>query len=145
VALTIEAAGTEDVNAVLELLARSRLPEAGLRDHLDALLVARLDGRVVGSAALELYGSSALLRSVAVEDARRGRGIGRCLTDAALVFAKVHGVRLVYLLTETAEPFFARQGFSAVERGTVPEGVQASAEFTGACPESARVMMRDLG
>lgn len=143
--MVIEPAGAEDQDAVLDLLARAKLPEAGLRNHLDTLFVARLDGRIVGSAALELYGASALLRSVAVEDACRGQGIGRCLTDAALFFATIHGIRTVYLLTETAQAFFLRQGFTVVDRDAVPPSVRTSAEFAYACPESAPVMMRDLG
>lgn len=143
-AMVIEAAAAADLDTVLDLLARAKLPEAGLRDHLETLFVARLDGRIVGSAALELYGASALLRSVAVEEACRGQGVGRCLADAASFFARIHGVRVVYLLTETAQAFFLRQGFRAVDRDAVPPSVQASAEFAYACPKSALAMMRAL-
>jgi len=144
-AVVIEAAHPDEFDAVLALLAQSGLPEAGLRDHRDSLLVARIDGELVGSAALELYGEFALLRSVAVDTAQRGRGVGRCLTDAALLFARAHDVRRVFLLTTTASEFFASLGFEPVDRSVVPAAVQASAEFRGACPDSARAMTRALG
>ncbi len=145
-AIVIDAAHADDFDAVLALLETSGLPGAGLRDHRDNLFVARIDGRgdPIGSAAVELYGDFALLRSVAVASAHRGKGVGRCLTDAALLFARAHGVRQVYLLTETASAFFAGQGFEVVDRSEVPAAVHASAEFRGACPSTARAMARSL-
>ena len=102
------------------------------------------DGAVVGSAALELYGASALLRSVAVQRDRRGRGLGRRLTGAALDLARRCGAVRVYLLTETADDFFPRFGFSPVARREVPPSVRGSVEFVSACPESARAMVCDV-
>lgn len=142
--LVIEPAHPDDLPAVVDLLARAGLPEAGLREHVATLLVARQDGRLVGCAGLELYGSAALLRSVAVDEACRGQGIGRCLTDAALIAAKQHGVSQLYLLTETAPAFFARQGFRAIDRAEVPATVKTSVEFTGACCQCALAMTRSV-
>jgi N-acetylglutamate synthase-like GNAT family acetyltransferase len=51
-----------------------------LTDHLGSTLVARVDGTVVGSAALEIYDDGALLRSVAVAAAWQRRGLGHDLT-----------------------------------------------------------------
>ena len=56
----------------------------GLSDYLATTLVARADQTVIGSAALEPYGAAALLRSVAVDQAFRGQGLGQRLTQAAL-------------------------------------------------------------
>ena len=64
-------ANANDLPEVLKLLKESGLLDAGLHDHLATLLVARRAGQVVGSAALELHGSSALLRSVAVRTSVR--------------------------------------------------------------------------
>jgi N-acetylglutamate synthase-like GNAT family acetyltransferase len=66
-AITIAAARNSDLPAVLALLERSGLPQEGLADHLATTIVARSGDAVVGSAALELYGGAALLRSVAVD------------------------------------------------------------------------------
>jgi len=133
-----------DYAAVVALLERSRLPDSGLADHRDSLLVVRAGGRVVWCAALELYGEQALLRSVAVDDAMRGRGLGERLTHAALERARREGVRAVYLLTETAEGFFPRFGFEVVDRASVRGDVTRSVEFTTACPSTATVMALDL-
>ena len=133
-----------DRPAVHDLLRRSGLTLDGLDEHAATLLVAREEGRVVATAALEAYGSAVLLRSVAVDAAHRGRGLGQALTHAALDAARQAGARHVYLLTETAEAFFARLGFRAVPRSEVAPAVRQSVEFTSACPASARVMLLDL-
>jgi amino-acid N-acetyltransferase len=139
-AWTIEAATAADLPAILALLARSGLPEAGLADHLATALVARAGGAIAGSAALEVYGEAALLRSVAVDAAWRGQGLGQALTRAALDLARRRGVVTVYLLTETAAGFFPRFGFRPVPRAAVAPAVQQSVEFTSACPASAQAL-----
>jgi len=104
----------------------------------------RENSRIVGTAALELYGGSALLRSVAVAAALRGQGLGQRLTTAALDLARKSGVRTVYLLTETAGAFFPKFGFKTIERRDVDPAVQVSQEFTTACPASAMVMAKQI-
>ena len=141
---TIAAATSADLPALLELLGQSALPTAGLADHLDTTLVAHEAGHVVGSAALELYGTTALLRSVAVAPGLRGRGLGQELTRHALALARRRKIRTVYLLTETAGGFFPRFGFRAISRDTVDPAVQRSVEFTSACPTSALAMAAEL-
>jgi amino-acid N-acetyltransferase len=98
----------------------------------------------VGSAAVELHGPHALLRSVAVDGGHRGGGLGRRLTREALELARSRGASEAFLLTETADAFFARLGFGPIERPAVPEPVRGSVEFVSACPASARVMSADL-
>lgn len=138
--ITIEPAGEATLPALLSLLTASGLPPEGLSDHLATALVARANDRVIGSAALELYGASALLRSVAVAPEYRGHGLGQQLTKAAIDLAQRHGVTCLYLLTETASAFFPRFGFEPIDRAGVPSEVKGSLEFTTLCPDSALVM-----
>lgn len=137
-------AAPSDLASILLLLSECQLPPDGLSDHVAACLIARGDGGVCGCVALELYESAALLRSLAVDAALRGRGMGKTLADAALALASQHGVRDVYLLTETAPNFFRRLGFEDITRAAVPASVQASVEFTSACPQTARAMHLSL-
>jgi amino-acid N-acetyltransferase len=141
---TITPAGPADLPAILDLLAQHGLPHAGLADHIGAALVVRDGATVVGSAALEHYGQAALLRSLAVAPAQRGQGLGRQLTAASLELARRLGVRQLYLLTTTAEGYFPRFGFRPIPRAEVAPAVQVSAEFTGACPDSAVALALDL-
>jgi len=133
-----------DLPSVLGLLERSGLPIAGIAQHLETTVVVRDGTRLVGCAAIEPYGTAGLLRSVAVDPDRRGQGLGTTLTDAALALARRRGIRTLYLLTETAVPFFSRFGFAVVPRTAVDPAVQQSVEFTIACPASAVVMVREL-
>lgn len=141
---TVTPAVRADLPAIFDLLDRSKLPRAGLEDHVESTLVARAGKHILGTAALEVYGNAALLRSVAVADEFRGQGLGQVLTAAALDLARRRGVRMVYLLTETAADFFPKLGFRPIARSAVEQAVLASREFSGACPASAVVMARSL-
>jgi amino-acid N-acetyltransferase len=138
--ITIERAVEGDLFALLNLLARNGLPTEGLAEHISTTLVAREAEQVVGSAALEVYGDDALLRSVAVEQRLRGRGLGQRLTQSALDYARTLGITGLYLLTESAGDYFPRFGFRPITRDEVPPDVRQSVEFTSACPDTALVM-----
>lgn len=142
--ITIETAQPGDRTEILQLLERSGLPVDGILDHFGTALVARADGRVVGTAALEVYRDGALLRSVAVDEAVRGSGIGHRLTEAALELATQLKIPAVYLLTTTAERYFPKFAFREISRDQVPATVQESVEFRSACPASAIVMRKTL-
>jgi len=143
-AVTIEPARPDDLAAILALLERGRLPAAGIEQHVAGAVVARDDQRVIGCAAVELYEQAGLLRSVAVDQDFRGRGLGVRLTEAALTSARARGVRTLYLLTETAAGFFPRFGFRPIPRDQVSPAVRRSVEFTTACPASAQAMVVEL-
>ena len=140
--IAIEPARAADVSCVKALLQEQHLPLDGLDDHLDTLLVARQDARVVGSVALEVYAGGALLRSLAVAPAVQGQGVGRLLTESVVRLARQRGVRDVFLLTTTAQTYFPRLGFETVDRADVPESVRESIEFRSACPASAIAMRK---
>jgi amino-acid N-acetyltransferase len=142
--MTIDRATREDESEILDLLARSALPVDGVLDHLETAFVARENGRVVGSAVLEIYQDGALLRSVAVDASLRGAGLGQELTRSALTLANSLGMPAVYLLTTTADAFFPKFEFRLIDRSQVPATVQESIEFRSACPASAVVMRRTL-
>jgi amino-acid N-acetyltransferase len=141
---TVEAARAGDLDGVLRLLRDNALPVDGLSDHLGSTLVVRDGDRIVGSAALEVYGDGALLRSVAVAPGRQRSGLGRTLTDAAIDLARQRRIPALFLLTTTAEGYFPRFGFERIDRSEVPETVKESVEFKSACPASAIVMRKLL-
>lgn len=142
--IQIAQADPADLPAVLALLAESNLPHDGLAEHFGAALVARDGERVVGSAALELYGEAGLPRSVAIAPELRGQSLGRELTLAALELSRERGIHQLYLLTTTAEGYFPAFGFALVSRAEVAPALHTSAEFTGACPDSAAVLALSL-
>jgi arsenite methyltransferase len=135
-----------DLAAVRALLERRGLPAEGIADHLGPAYAVAVDGdgAVVGVAGLETYGAAGLLRSLAVDAAWAGRGIGAALTTDRLAEAAARGLTEVYGLTTTAEDYFPRFGFEAVTREAVPEAVRGSGEFADLCPESAAVLRLNL-
>ena len=133
-----------DSAAIRELIAAAGLPLAGWVDAA-LVLVADAAGVLVGTVALERHGTGTgaayLLRSAAVAPAWRGRDVGAALTTAALGHVDTTGAP-VALLTETAPAYFARFGFADVDRDRLPVALTASAELQGACPASARALLR---
>lgn len=81
---------------------------------------------------------------MAVRDDERGCGRGSALVRAALEAADedADGTAVVALLTETAVGYFARFGFVPVARDSLSAEVHASAELSGACPDTARAFVR---
>ena len=134
-----------DAEAVEILLTASSLPLDGVREALSSFIVAEVHGSLVGVAGIEacgVRGEHALLRSVAVVPAWRDRGLGRTLVTRAIALAEERGVNALYLLTTTAENYFPSFGFETTSRDAVPDDVRQTAEFQGACPASATVMVR---
>jgi amino-acid N-acetyltransferase len=143
---TLRPASAGDLAQVEALLAAHTLPLDGVREALECFVVAEHEGRIVGVAGTERCGPGdhALLRSVAVADAWKGRGLGRALVTRAIADAESRGAKALYLLTTTAEHYFPSFGFAPADRASVPPAVQASVEFASACPASAVVMVREV-
>jgi amino-acid N-acetyltransferase len=133
-----------DTSAVHELLRTCRLPVDGVPGDAALLLVATVGRRIVGSAGLELHAGDGLLRSVAVAPECRGARMASRLCGEVETRAPALGARRLFLLTETAEAFFARRGYAPLARSFAPPGIAASREFSAVCPASATLMFREL-
>lgn len=141
----IETGDARDLPALRPLLTAADLPPDELEAVLpDGLLVARAGGRLVGAVALQAAGDDGLLRSLVVDPAWRGRGLGVALVDALETLASDRGLRALYLLTETAGEFFPRHGYVPADRARVPAAVAATAEFSSVCPGSAACLAKPL-
>jgi arsenate reductase len=134
----------DDLPAVKALLGSVQLPGEDVGGPHQTFLLARSGATLVGAVGLERRGEDALLRSLAVAPALQGAGIGSALYRLALAEAERQRTRALYLLTTTAEGFFARAGFRRIDRSQVPAEVAASAEFRTLCPASAVCMERVL-
>ncbi|MGW8391625.1 arsenic resistance N-acetyltransferase ArsN2 [Pseudoduganella sp. HUAS MS19] len=143
--LEIRNATGADWRAIETLLADSGLPVEGAREHLDFFIVGASGSEIRCVAGIELYGSVALLRSVAVSKALRGQGVGDRLLHAIRSKARAEGAATLYLLTTTAAAFFGKRGFRQIERSNAPDILKASREFQGVCPASATLMVESSG
>ena len=140
--MKIREATIRDLGAVESLLSASNLPLDGVKDNFSSFVVAEDEGAIAGAIGLERFGSVALLRSAVVSLEYRGSGVGRRLIEHLLERAEMDGIEELFLLTTTAEKYFPRFGFARTTRSVVPAAVKASAEFRGACPDTAVVMTR---
>lgn len=137
--------GPERFPAIRALLEDCGLPVA----DLDPALLPRFFGveraqGLVGIVALERQGEAGLLRSLAVHPAGRGSGLGRALVAHVEEVAVREGLRELWLLTTTADPFFRRLGWEPMARDKAPEGIRGTTEFRSVCPSTATCLRRDL-
>ncbi len=90
------------------------------------------------------HGAVGLLRSMVVSAHRRGLGTGSALLAALTSHAHDTGVRDLWLLTASAEPFFSRHGFRTASRGEAPNAIANTSQFRDLCPASAILMHKRL-
>ncbi|MHC4324400.1 MAG: N-acetyltransferase, partial [Planctomycetota bacterium] len=93
---------------------------ADIYENLQTFIVAELDETIVGCCALEVIWSDlAEIKSLAIDEGYKGKGIGRELVAAAVEQAEKLGVPRVFALT--LEPgFFEKTGFAIVEKEELP-------------------------
>lgn len=142
--ISLRQAGSADWPAVESLLLANKLPTEGAREHLATYLLAISNGEVVGCAGAEVYGTVALLRSVAVAPGLHKKGIGRLLVERMIQEARSRDIASLHLLTVTAPEYFAIYGFKRGKIEEAPVALKASAEFQGACPACAAFMSLQL-
>jgi amino-acid N-acetyltransferase len=93
---------------------------ADIYENLQAFTVVELNGEVVGCCALQIIWSDlAEVKSLAVNEAKKGLGAGKMLVTAAIEQAKQLGLPRVFALTLTPD-FFEKLGFEVIEKDTLP-------------------------
>jgi amino-acid N-acetyltransferase len=133
------------LSAAKALLASAGLPIEDLSEqHFDTFFYMGSAEAPTGLVGLELLGDVALLRSLVVASEQRGEGAGSALVERAERAARDSGVRALYLLTTTAEDFFAKRGYRRADRNSAPPSIRATREFAGICPASSAFMTRTL-
>ncbi|HXH65286.1 MAG TPA: N-acetyltransferase [Mariprofundaceae bacterium] len=128
--IAVRMAETDDVDAIYDLLrpfaeARIILPRShdDLYQHLQEIVVAEYDGKLVGTTALHIYGSNlAEIRSLVVQPDYQKRQIGRLMIEAAEQWAAGLGVARIFALTYVPD-FFAKLGYRQVPKETLPHKV----------------------
>jgi amino-acid N-acetyltransferase len=137
-------ASETDLGSVVQLLRECGLAHEDIHHHLSGLIVAEQDSLLVGTVALEAYDSAGLLRSLAVRESWRSRGIARELLRRAIAYAQSKRLAQCFLLTSTATDYFVKHGFEVVSRDSVPKEIAATEEFRSLCPSSAICMRKRL-
>jgi amino-acid N-acetyltransferase len=148
---SLRTATLADLPLVEQLLVEAGLPTAGVAELFESdstqfhVFVSEAGSNdILAVGAIEVRGSVALLRSVAVRESWKGHGLGQKLVTSLVHDAQSRGMRTLYLLTTTAENYFPKLGFGRITREEVPADIASTVEFSSACPASAIVMSRSL-
>jgi len=81
------------------------------------------EDQVIGAAALNIcWEDLAEVRSLVVNEAHAGRGIGRHLVEACLSEARQLGIGRVFALTYQ-QKFFEKLGFEVIEKSELPQKI----------------------
>ncbi|HEY5655179.1 MAG TPA: arsenic resistance N-acetyltransferase ArsN2 [Woeseiaceae bacterium] len=99
---------------------------------------------ILGVIGLEVHGQEGLVRSLVTSPHARARGIGSALYGRLELHARALGIVRLWLLTESADGFFAAQGFAGEQRTSVPAWLAETQQFRELCPASARVLSKAL-
>jgi amino-acid N-acetyltransferase len=93
---------------------------ADIYENLQAFTVAELNGNVVGCCALAIiWADLAEIKSLAVDEAKKGSGVGKMLVNTALERARQLGLAQVFALTLNPD-FFEKLGFQIIEKDSLP-------------------------
>jgi amino-acid N-acetyltransferase len=137
------AVNNEERQEAIALLQQQQLPVADI-DEDKILYLLQHEGRMIGTAGLEIFEECALLRSVSVCKEEQGKGYGKFINDKVEKYAKEAGINCLYLLTTTAKDFFDKLGYSVISREEAPVSVKQTAEFSSLCPSSAALMKNKI-
>jgi amino-acid N-acetyltransferase len=62
------------------------------------------------------------------------------LLTELLDIARANGIRDLWLLTTSAEAFFAKHGFEKADRSAAPPAIAETSQFRDLCPATAALM-----
>ena len=130
---------------IQELLARIGMHTEDVSNGSIQFVIAEEGEELAGVVGLEAHGEAGLLRSLVVAPGFRGQGTGLELCRRIEAESASLGIRWLYLLTETADGYFGRLGFSVIDRAEAPAAIRAARQFSEFCPASAILMCRQVG
>ena len=142
--MNIVAAINQRRDEIVNLLKSQNLPYEDLPVMLREFYVALEDYKVIGLIGMERYDSYGLLRSMVVHPDYRNKHIAESLVQTLEAKAASSGITSMYLLTERAEKYFDRKGYTKIIRDEVPKALMVSSEFSHVCPVSAIVMKKEI-
>lgn len=142
--LQIEQASPEGSESIIALLKDYDLPTQDIGFSNIEFYTTKDDEDLVACVGLEMFGDIALLRSLAVRRNSAHKGVGSKLVNFILKESSAKKLKSLFLLTETAAPFFEKLGFITIERNSVPDAIQCSKEFSELCADTAVCMKIEL-
>ncbi|WP_083394371.1 GNAT family N-acetyltransferase, partial [Atopomonas hussainii] len=123
-----------------ELLQSNDLPVLDIETGTEVLLfVAGSAQQPSGVVGIQIFGTTALLRSLAVSASERGNGLGAALVQHVEQYALLMGISSIYLLTTTAASFFKLRGYNIANRADAPASIASTRQFSSLCPRETLI------
>jgi len=138
--LEVSRLNKEETGGLKQLLSSGQLCFNDINESGVQLFGVRIKGELVGYFGYELFNNLALFRSMVVVPEVRRSGTGSLIWEQAKKQLRKEGVNDVYLLTNTAAPFFSKQGFKEIIRASAPEPILGTTEFKEFCPSDSVCM-----
>ena len=142
--IKIEKLENKDIGFAKELLREFDLPNSDIENESLNLFTISRTNEVVGIVGFEQYDVHGLLRSFVIDKNYQSKGLGAQALVVVETLANQQGVEQFYLLTTTADKFFARNDYTVFDRQAVPESISKTTEFNTLCPDSAVCMRKIL-
>lgn len=96
---------------------------ADIYENLQSFTIAELNGNIAGCCALQIIWSDlAEIKSLAVDEQSKGKGVGSAIVRAAIEQARHLGVPTIFALTLTPD-FFEKLGFTKIQKDALPKKV----------------------
>ncbi|MDP9139513.1 MAG: GNAT family N-acetyltransferase [Pseudomonadota bacterium] len=135
-----------DLDEIFPILTSGKLEAADIDPATPPLFFGIRDASaLLAVVGLEVFGTTGLLRSLAVVASSQGRGLARELVTFAEETAVEQGVNCLFLLTDSAAAFFLKMGYVHTVRAVAPPAIQATPQFSSLCPASSALMCKSLG
>jgi amino-acid N-acetyltransferase len=142
----------KDIHSILMLNAQEGiLLGRSLSDLYDQLrdfivYVDPQDNSIVGTCALHIcWDDIAEIRSLAVRENHKARGVGRQMVDACIAEALQIGIKKLFVLTYVPE-FFVKLGFNPVDKSVLPHKVWSDCVHCIKFPDcDEEALMREIG
>lgn len=142
--ISLRPADADSLDDIERLLSRTDLPTDDVGAKPDCFWVAFDGDERVGVGGVEPFPPDGLLRSVVVEESRRGTGVGSALCERLEARAVADGIDTLYLLTTTAADFFEARGYEEIDRADAPASIRETSQFAELCPSTAVCMRKRL-
>lgn len=141
--ITYTLAEKKDFEKITNLLKINKLPYSDIQKIDIEFIVAKKDNEIIGCIGLEKFETEGMLRSFAVDDEFKNKGIGTEMYNRILSYSHQNNIKNMHLLTNTAKEYFLKAGFLVVDRDNAPEAIKGTSEFSGLCPVSSTYMVLD--
>ena len=140
----IQSISQSEIHLAKELLLANSLPASDLDEAPVQFFGIKENDRLIAIGALEIYGTNALVRSVAVHCTYQNNGYGVKIVQFLERKATELEISKLFLLTTTAEDFFKKLEYLPIQRNLCPPEILSSGQFRDICPQSASCLFKNM-